>query len=390
MKRMSTIGIGAMVALAGSALGQASTRGDFDRPLRQPRVISRVAPEAQSQSNSVTRHVVNDGDTKIEIVVKDGKVSAKVNGKDVPQDRIQGDGSGKITLLDDEGNPIEFGGGIFLGGGGEAFAIDGLQGLAELAPGMMIARTQGEPPKVMIGINMSETSPDLMEHLGFEAGTGVRVDGVYDDLPASEAGIKEKDIIVAVDGENFAGSEGFREVINSREPGDTVKLTVIRKGQSKDIKVTLKAYDAEALGQTAEVEGFDIGPEAFQLRFGEQGEYAKQLEEMARQMAESHGNADEMRQHSEAMRQLAERLAESMSAQQGGMGGGRFRLRTPQGEQFFVTPQGGMTTVPGVPVHPSAPSMPAAPSDDLNDRLDRLEKKLERLEKLLDRLAEDR
>ncbi|MCC6284168.1 MAG: serine protease [Phycisphaerales bacterium] len=382
MKRTTLIGIAALVAASGSALGQAAAQGDFDRPLRHPRVVTRAAPEARSDSHSEMHQTVTDGDTRIEIVVKDGKVSARVNGKEVPEDHIQTDGSGRITLLDDEGKPIEFGGHVFHGGNG-AFAIEGLDGLTDVMPGLAVEGVPVEPPKVMIGINMSETSADLMEHLGFEAGTGVRVDGVYDHLPAAEAGIKAKDIIVAVDGENFLGSEGLREVINAHEAGDTVKFTVIRKGQAKDISVTLKAYDAEALGQT-EVEGFGTTPDVFEFRLGQQGEYAKQLEEMARQMAESHGNAEQMREHSEAMRRLAEQLAQSIH--DGPSGPGTYRFRTPQGDRFFVAPQG----VEEVPLVQGLPTAPSAPAGDLNERLDRLEKKLERLEKLLDRLAEDR
>ena len=49
------------------------------------------------------------------------------------------------------------------------------------------------------------------------------------------------DLIVAVGGETVKTADDFLSLVESRNPGDRVLLTVIREGHSLDIPVTLTA-----------------------------------------------------------------------------------------------------------------------------------------------------
>ena len=46
-------------------------------------------------------------------------------------------------------------------------------------------------------------------------------------------------MITAVDGNQISGMDDLISVVNSKQPGDEVTLTVLRDGQSKDITVKL-------------------------------------------------------------------------------------------------------------------------------------------------------
>ena len=49
----------------------------------------------------------------------------------------------------------------------------------------------------------------------------------------------QADLIVAVDGQAVINVDQFMTVIESRQPGDEVVVTVIREGQRQDVKVLL-------------------------------------------------------------------------------------------------------------------------------------------------------
>jgi serine protease Do len=62
--------------------------------------------------------------------------------------------------------------------------------------------------------------------------------------PAADAGIKDKDIITKV-GDLEVGEKGdVGSLVAEYAPGDTIKLTILRGGQTLEVKVTLAAYQS--------------------------------------------------------------------------------------------------------------------------------------------------
>ena len=68
---------------------------------------------------------------------------------------------------------------------------------------------------------------------------GAVVESVSDSSPASKAGIKAKDTIVAIDGKAVAGAESLTAYVRALPSDTKVTLTVVRDGKSSDIDVTL-------------------------------------------------------------------------------------------------------------------------------------------------------
>src|SRR3546814_12943157 len=67
----------------------------------------------------------------------------------------------------------------------------------------------------------------------------VKVIAPIDDTPAARAGVKAGDLIVAVDGKPLtpAGAEGQGPLRG--EPGSTVKLTLVREGESRPLPISV-------------------------------------------------------------------------------------------------------------------------------------------------------
>lgn len=60
--------------------------------------------------------------------------------------------------------------------------------------------------------------------------------------PADKAGLKEKDIITAINGEKVGVAGGVSSIIGEYAPGDTVEIVYLRNGKTHTTKVTLAPY----------------------------------------------------------------------------------------------------------------------------------------------------
>jgi S1-C subfamily serine protease len=68
---------------------------------------------------------------------------------------------------------------------------------------------------------------------------GALVLNVEPGSSAADAGIREQDVIIAVDGEPVRSSEELVVAVDAHEPGDTVTVEVVRGGGSTEVQATL-------------------------------------------------------------------------------------------------------------------------------------------------------
>jgi serine protease Do len=90
--------------------------------------------------------------------------------------------------------------------------------------------------------------PDLMVLAGRGAEIGVQIadrnDGgvvieeVRPDSPAEKAGLKRLDVVIEFDGERVRSARQFGRLVQETPPGRTVKASVMRDGQRKDVQIT--------------------------------------------------------------------------------------------------------------------------------------------------------
>lgn len=95
-----------------------------------------------------------------------------------------------------------------------------------------------------LGVETMSLGDQLAEYFQVPDGRGALVTRVMKDTPAEKAGLEAGDVIVAVDGKDVDDSGDLRGRIRDHEPGDSVKIDVIRKGESRTLNATLgKLHD---------------------------------------------------------------------------------------------------------------------------------------------------
>lgn len=80
----------------------------------------------------------------------------------------------------------------------------------------------------------------------YELPIGVYVDQVGQNTPASKSGLKEKDIIIAVDDTKIFSMEQLSKIIKGYKIGDEIKIKVVRNGKEK-MELTAKLRDKSEL-----------------------------------------------------------------------------------------------------------------------------------------------
>lgn len=68
---------------------------------------------------------------------------------------------------------------------------------------------------------------------------GIYVVQVKNNSPAAKAGLKEKDILLSIDGKTLEKMCDLRCYIYEKKPGDKVNLKIVRNGQEKTVEITL-------------------------------------------------------------------------------------------------------------------------------------------------------
>jgi Do/DeqQ family serine protease len=92
----------------------------------------------------------------------------------------------------------------------------------------------------VLGITIRTVDGNLMKEKELKALKGVYVDSIMDNSAASKAGVLSGDVITHVNGNEVTTSPQLQGMIARYRPGDKVNLILDRKGQEKNIEVTLQ------------------------------------------------------------------------------------------------------------------------------------------------------
>ncbi len=106
----------------------------------------------------------------------------------------------------------------------------------------------GKAERTYIGVYTSEITPEMAKAYNLPVSSGAYIysssaySAIISNSPASKAGLKDKDIITAVNGVKVGAAGSLASLIGEYEPGDTVQLTVVRDGKEIAVNVTLEGY----------------------------------------------------------------------------------------------------------------------------------------------------
>ncbi len=99
----------------------------------------------------------------------------------------------------------------------------------------------GSFQRAFLGIEIYELDSEEAVSLGVNITQGVVIEKLVDGGSAQYAGLQPKDIIVKVNGREVKGVPELQEIVGQARVGDTLKLTVNRRGSNIEVPVRLKA-----------------------------------------------------------------------------------------------------------------------------------------------------
>ncbi|MDZ7762665.1 MAG: DegQ family serine endoprotease [Desulfovermiculus sp.] len=160
-------------------------------------------------------------------------------------------------LLNLEGKVVGINTAIVAAGQGIGFAIPG--NMAEKI--ITELKTHGSIKRGWLGVTIQDVDKNAAQALGLSEAKGALVASVNEGDPAAQAGLEVGDVIVSVNGESIDDANDLTRTIGSLPPEDTIRLTIWRKGEVKEIEVTLGERQAQMAKGPSDSEGAD-GPEA--------------------------------------------------------------------------------------------------------------------------------
>jgi serine protease Do len=94
-------------------------------------------------------------------------------------------------------------------------------------------------PAPYIGVQVSDIPQDYLSDLKLDSTDGALVMSVARRTPAFNAGIRQYDVIIAVNGQKVTGKDDLTKKIQAAKVGDKLTLTIVRNGAKQDVVVTV-------------------------------------------------------------------------------------------------------------------------------------------------------
>ncbi|MGB4504897.1 MAG: trypsin-like peptidase domain-containing protein [Syntrophaceticus sp.] len=98
---------------------------------------------------------------------------------------------------------------------------------------------QGKVKRGWLGVEIQDVTPAIAEYLGLSEPEGVLIRSVVQGGPAEKAGLKQGDVITAVDGKKVKTADDLLDIIREAGPGKKVQLTIWRDKKTENYAVTL-------------------------------------------------------------------------------------------------------------------------------------------------------
>ena len=101
----------------------------------------------------------------------------------------------------------------------------------------------GEVQRALLGVNIRDIDAEKATELKLKNFEGVYVSGIPENGAAKQAGIKEGDVIISVDGDKVKNTTELHEKVSQFRPGDNVNVVVLRNGNERQFSLTLRNKD---------------------------------------------------------------------------------------------------------------------------------------------------
>ncbi|WP_188260012.1 DegQ family serine endoprotease [Azospirillum tabaci] len=116
-------------------------------------------------------------------------------------------------------------------------------------------RENGHVERGWLGVKIQEISPEIAESVGLSQPKGALVAEVTPDSPAAKAGVRQGDVILAYGGKPVNTLRDLTRRVADTKAGDTVDMTVVRKGKETTLTAHIAPLPAEQRVAAAEGTG---------------------------------------------------------------------------------------------------------------------------------------
>ncbi len=96
----------------------------------------------------------------------------------------------------------------------------------------------------LIGIGISDVTPDNAKFFQMSSASGAVVSQVDPDSAGAKAGLKIGDVITELNGKSVTDAGELQMEVGQKQPGETIHLEVVRDGKTMSVPVTLEAMNA--------------------------------------------------------------------------------------------------------------------------------------------------
>jgi serine protease Do len=120
----------------------------------------------------------------------------------------------------------------------------GFQGVGLAVPANLVSHVAdslvktGKVTRGYLGVNLNTLTPALAEAFNLKDNKGALVAATIPDGPAAKAGLKDGDVITALNGQPVTDPNNLKNQVSSFAPGTTLTLDVLRAGKTTQFAVT--------------------------------------------------------------------------------------------------------------------------------------------------------
>ena len=106
--------------------------------------------------------------------------------------------------------------------------------------------TKGYVVRSWLGVYIQAVDDKIAKELDLDKRDGALVGSIAPDSPALKAGIVEGDVIIRFNEKDIRDPSHLKNVVSSTKPGTKSRVTVVREGQEKIIRVTLEELNTDS------------------------------------------------------------------------------------------------------------------------------------------------
>ena len=97
----------------------------------------------------------------------------------------------------------------------------------------------GRSAQGYLGVDVRDLSDDELNQLKIKDVRAAEIVRLDHDGPACKAGVRERDVVLQMDGQPIEGREQFRRLLHDEPAGHVVVLVILRDGQQQTVRATM-------------------------------------------------------------------------------------------------------------------------------------------------------